>query len=305
MVSVNKGISMSNYINTNYAIKETGETVNSVKQNYNASFRPQFKASQASDTFETQDKQQRKGLLIAILSTAAVVTAFCGALAHKGGKTLGKDAALGEKIEQGWRELRGKEKDVNKKTEASASESKNNTEEAKKKAEENAKRKKETEEISETIVPPTDEDRAKAAEWLKKNRFDPNLAYEKDISLSYLKMFSDDYKVESQLTDILLENGYDLEKLKTLDWEKKIINKDKGLYKYFLKDKNNKPVYSIDVTVSDWKYSSDNSADAKKRWRTLSNMNFTDFSDNSKTKLETSHRMNVYDKLFKPGEAEK
>ena len=106
---------MAGLINSNYAIKEA-DTLQSIQINKVniKGVRPQFKGISDDDTFEYSDenKNKKKTALIVILSVLVAACGGLGFLAHKGGKTLGKEAKLGEKIEQGWKELFGKGKDI-------------------------------------------------------------------------------------------------------------------------------------------------------------------------------------------------
>ena len=106
---------MAGLINTNYAIKEadTPQSIQINKVNMKG-VRPQFRGISDDDTFEYSDenKNKKKTALIVILSVLVAAGGGVGFLAHKGGKTLGKEAKFGEKIEQGWKELFGKSKDI-------------------------------------------------------------------------------------------------------------------------------------------------------------------------------------------------
>lgn len=106
---------MAGLINTNYAIKEadTPQSIQINKVNMKG-VRPQFRGISDDDTFEYSDenKNKKKTALIVILSVLVAAGGGVGFLAHKGGKTLGKEAKFWEKIEQGWKELFGKGKDI-------------------------------------------------------------------------------------------------------------------------------------------------------------------------------------------------
>ena len=62
------------------------------------------------DTFNGKKNRKAKivGIIGGLLITIGLVLG--GICLHKGGKALGKDAKFGEKLEQGWKELRGKAK---------------------------------------------------------------------------------------------------------------------------------------------------------------------------------------------------
>ena len=323
---------MSNLINTNYDLKETNvlaNTNNAAQVSY-AGFKPHFKGAQTNDTFESsENKNSSKAIWITILSLTGLAALALGLLARKGGKTLGKDAKFSEKIEQGWKELWNKgEKAAEESTNNHKPEKPKPKDETTKPDKENKPSSKENQknesknnninkpenfelpktdkEAAERIrkgylldKPPVEKERARAAKWLKKKHLNPDLAYEPDVSLSYLKMFSDNYPVENELCNILLDGyGINADLLKKLDWEKQVIDENKGIYKYLLKDKNNKPIYSIDLSISDWQYDSSFTHYAKKRWKTLSDISITDLISKNKTTIDTKFGINAYDEAY-------
>ncbi len=63
-----------------------------------------------SDTYESSNKSSKRKKTLGIIIGTVVITALTlgGICLHKGGKVLGKEAKLGEKLKQGWKELVGK-----------------------------------------------------------------------------------------------------------------------------------------------------------------------------------------------------
>ena len=104
---------MSSLINSNYLLEATApENVANTRNTGVQNIRPQFKA-QPNDTFESTEKKDSKKTA-GIVGLAALIVLLTGGaiLTHKGGKTLGKDASLGEKFQQGWKEVFGNGKAI-------------------------------------------------------------------------------------------------------------------------------------------------------------------------------------------------
>ena len=72
--------------------------------------RSDFERTPESDSFESESKNntgKTVGIIAGVVAAAALVVG--GICLHKGGKALeGKDASFKEKLEAGWKELRGK-----------------------------------------------------------------------------------------------------------------------------------------------------------------------------------------------------
>ena len=104
-------INMINSVAPNQAVNEVQiPEVEQNRQYVSMRGRSDFERTPESDSFESESKNntgKTVGIIAGVVAAAALVVG--GICLHKGGKALeGKDASFKEKLEAGWKELRGK-----------------------------------------------------------------------------------------------------------------------------------------------------------------------------------------------------